>query len=789
MRPAFPTTSQSSSVKRRSFLMALREYLSSLKQRLNTHVSNSLDIGWTIEATPKWHTLSPIVERLEDRVLLATNIGVVRPDLAHSNDLLSFYLDTQPLTGTRDDNSEIQFHFGLSSSSPGSSGANDLAIVGDWGNLGFDQGGVARNNVAAGAKQFFLDTNRDTNAEYAFRFGLPGDGVVSGNFDGLYGDDVGVTRNNNGFKHWYLALASSDSTESFPRNDTTVGVSRNFVFGLDSDFARAGDFNGDGIDDAVVIRNVSGNLTWYVSHGPFPNDGSTLPVHQTIQYGINGYIPVVGDWDNDGDDNMGVIVNNNGAAEWYMDTNGAGPYEIFLSYGTFSDQIVVGQWADRVWDGGAGSSDFNNAVNWSSNTLPSVNSSALIDVPGSTQFLYAGAPGANIGSLHSNEFTYVSANWLILNEASYMRNVGVIGGQLTPRKTLTIANLGVDSGIVNTDQLGGNIVVQTLYDLRGGTISLPLGGSQTANISIGTVTFSGANTYTGGTSIAAGGTLALGNSAAIPSGSNTTLGGVLDLNGYSPTVGTLNGNGSVVLDGGTFTTNSAGNSSFSGTFSGSGTVVKNGSGTLTLSSPSTNVGATHVLGGVLEITTANVLSNDSDVNLSPGTTLRLNGLAERVGAIGGSGTIDLGTNNPSLKTNANLSSSFFGSIIGSGNLVKDGTATLELYGASTFTGALSVQGGTLRLQNSNLLADNLPITVTTGGVFDLNGKNETVGEVTGSSSVLLGSGTLTTVVTNNSILATTISGTGGVTKSGTGTLTIDSNKLIPVRQTSPRALL
>ena len=743
------------------------------------------------------------IELLESRQLLATNIGVVRPDISHANDLLQFLLDTETLQGTRNDNSEIQAHFGLSSSSLGSSGANDLAFAGDWGNLGYDMGGVARNNVGLGAKQFFLDTDRDADAEYAFRFGLPGDGVVAGNFDGSNGDDVGVTRNDNGFKHWFVTYAAADPTNSFPRNDSTVGVNANFVFGFDSDFARVGDFNADGIDDAVVVRNVSGNLTWYVSHGPFPNDGSTANVHETFTYGINGYIPVVGDWNNNGDDNMGVVLNNNGAAEWYLDTNDVGPYEIFLSYGSFTDQFIVGQWPDRVWDNEAGNSNWSDANNWSGNALPVSTSKILIDQPNASNVFFDSGIHT-VGSIFSNEPISVTGGALIVANTSDLAAVGVNGGELVVRAPLNANAFSMSAGglYLETSSPLGGLGLQ----LSGGSVLVTAGSqslSNDINISntvsfggagslslqgtiVGSGTFQktgsnfvqvlGANTYTGSTAIAAG-ELLLGSSNRLPDTPiSIASGAVLNLAGFNENVGTLSGAGNVLLGSGaaTFRTTSSITSTYSGAISGNGVFNKAGIGSLTLANSNTYVGDTHIEGGQLIIGAADALPDSTTVDVQSGTTFNVNGFNERVGAIGGAGVIELGVGQ--LKTNHTLSSSFFGSINGTGTVVKDGTASLALYGASTFTGGLSIQGGTVQLQNSNLLADTLDVTVQSGSVFDLNNRNESVRNVTGAGSVTLGTGTLTTSVTGNPTLTTSITGSGGLTKTGSGTLTIDSNK-------------
>ncbi|HYE33202.1 MAG TPA: autotransporter-associated beta strand repeat-containing protein [Methylomirabilota bacterium] len=110
---------------------------------------------------------------------------------------------------------------------------------------------------------------------------------------------------------------------------------------------------------------------------------------------------------------------------------------------------------------------------------------------------------------------------------------------------------------------------------------------------------------------------------------------------------------------------------------------------------------------------------------------------------------------------------------GAVNLVKAQPGTLLLSGANTYSGATYVNQGTLRVGAAGAIPDASAVTVGAGATFDLNNINETVGSIAGNGSITLGSGTLTAGANNgSSTFAGVISGTGGFTKSGSGTLTL-----------------
>jgi len=298
--------------------------------------------------------------------------------------------------------------------------------------------------------------------------------------------------------------------------------------------------------------------------------------------------------------------------------------------------------------------------------------------------------------------------------------------------------------------------------------------------------------------------------------------------GTSITVGQIlrqNGTWNIALGSNTLTFNSETNWTFGGTgygiISGTGNIVKEGSNTLTISTANSYSGVTTINAGVLSVTSiANAGSNSSLGNTNNnanrlvinGGTLRYSGSSNAstnrrftLGTNGGtieasqsSGTLTFsatdnvtlaGTNQARTLTlggtstaNNTFNLGLTNNGTGATSLVKSGNGTWVLGGtAKSYTGGTTVSQGTLKIGANNMLADTGALTVS-GGTFDLQSFNDTVGAVTLSSGSIIGSGTLTSntsfAVTNTSGTATIsarLGGTGALTKSGNGTLVLSGN--------------
>ncbi|MBI3428745.1 MAG: autotransporter-associated beta strand repeat-containing protein [Actinobacteria bacterium] len=104
-------------------------------------------------------------------------------------------------------------------------------------------------------------------------------------------------------------------------------------------------------------------------------------------------------------------------------------------------------------------------------------------------------------------------------------------------------------------------------------------------------------------------------------------------------------------------------------------------------------------------------------------------------------------------------------------MTKTGTGTFTVSGSNSYSGTTLVSGGTLQAGAANAFSPNSLVNVT--GTLGLNNNSNVIANLTGSGTVTLGSGTLSLGGDNNSeTFSGGISGTGGVTKTGTGTFTL-----------------
>ncbi len=196
---------------------------------------------------------------------------------------------------------ELTFSFGV---------AGDTVVVGDWDGDGIDTLGVRRGKV------FHLrNSNSSGPATVVVGYGRASDTPVVGDWDGDGVDTLGVRRGN----LFYL------------RNRNTSGPAHVVVaYGRASDTPVVGDWDGDGIDTLGVRRGNVFHLR---------NANRSGVAHVSVPFGRVSDAPVVGDWDGDGVDTLGV---RRGDTYYLRDANNRGPADRTVTTGLVDDTALVG---------------------------------------------------------------------------------------------------------------------------------------------------------------------------------------------------------------------------------------------------------------------------------------------------------------------------------------------------------------------------------------------------------------------------------------------------------------
>ena len=340
---------------------------------------------------------------------------------------------------------------------------------------------------------------------------------------------------------------------------------------------------------------------------------------------------------------------------------------------------------------------------------------------------------------------------------------------------------GASGNTINTAASGNNLL--TLYTPNSATFAGVIsGGGGLSMAGTGIQTLSGPVTYTGATAVS-GGTLVIGSGALPTYASATTTvnrGAMLQWSVPTGSAAMVNGTNAYV---------------------GAGIAQKTGSGTLTYTGNGTNTISLSP-SGVFDIQAGNVNwggghsllgSNSGGLNIAAGATFHISDAAVQLDALTGSGSLNNAYNNstPTITIGvagdvnnaaygvANNTATFSGVIgypqtyntvsVGTVNLVKQGSGVQVLSGSNGYTGSTTVSGGILRMGPGGSIAGS-PLT-TSGGIFDLNGQNETLPSLNGSSGSVTNSaaGTATTLTLNNGSSFYS----GLLTSAGTLNVTVD----------------
>jgi hypothetical protein len=216
----------------------------------------------------------------------------------------------------------------------------DVPLSGDWNGDGIDTVGIYRPSNGL----FILDYDGDavlTAADKVYNLGVgtpAGDIPVVGDWNGDGKTKVGL------FRQGFFWILDYNGNGVFEQN-----LDRTYAYGgVAGDIPVVGDWTGTGTSKLGLLRQ---GFYWILdANGNGTFDGTGAGQDFAFAFGgINGDVPVVGDWNGDGRDKVGMFRQG---FFWVLDANGnrqfdgTGPGDdfAFAVGGINGDRPVVGRW-------------------------------------------------------------------------------------------------------------------------------------------------------------------------------------------------------------------------------------------------------------------------------------------------------------------------------------------------------------------------------------------------------------------------------------------------------------
>ena len=519
------------------------------------------------------------------------------------------------------------------------------------------------------------------------------------------------------------------------------------------------DYGGDTKVTAGTLVLANGNSSVATSNY-FVNSGATLSLGTFADFDVNSLNNGIGG---------GGIVDVGFGSRLFIGDSGLTSNTTFSGQFTGDGELTIEKAASLTLNGNV-SHELGDVTLCSCSTGSLTLSAGSFTVDNQTK-VEAGTLTVNNGAVWNTDDLFVAGGSTIVTGTGSQMNVNFFTGigdpSATPSSLSILAGatmqsldgMGIDGDVTGTaatvtvSGTGSSLTVSgselEIGAFSNGTLTVADGASLTATdgLYIGTGFFTG----TPGTLYI--GTGGLGGSISAPL--YFTNDGHIIAN-FTDTVtlsDAIDGAGSLTKSGGG-TLILSGDDSFSGPITVSG-------GKLTLSGNNSFTGGITVAGGTLSLGSNNAAGGSGNFIVTTGSVI------DYAAGVDNSTPININSNTTQLNVTTGIAtqSGLISQTSGPRPLEKTGGGTLILSAANTFSGALTISGGTVQAgAESNLGAGNSIIlnngTLAWGAGYT----------IAGHSFTLSNAGTFQTNFTSG--ISTTISGSGSLTKTGSGTLTL-----------------